>query len=78
VSAEAAQLVKCGSCGSSFDLSARNVRAARTRGETPVCALCRRTPKPVDEATMRKLREWWLDRYSLDELLELGREIGWC
>jgi hypothetical protein len=20
---------------------------------------------------------WWLERYSLDELLELGRAIGW-
>jgi hypothetical protein len=26
---------------------------------------------------MQKLREWWLNRYSLDELLEIGRMIGW-
>jgi hypothetical protein len=29
---------------------------------------------------MRKLREWWLfeSGLSLDELLEIGRMLGWC
>jgi hypothetical protein len=39
--------------------------------------LCRRPPKPVDEATMERMRRWWLARYSLEELLEIGRLIGW-
>jgi hypothetical protein len=25
---------------------------------------------------MRRLREWWSANYSVEELLELGREIG--
>jgi hypothetical protein len=74
---EYAQRVLCGFCGSSFDLSARNVRAARQRGQEPVCAECRNPAKPPDEETMERMRRWWLERYSLEELLELGREIGW-
>jgi DNA-directed RNA polymerase sigma subunit (sigma70/sigma32) len=26
----------------------------------------------------RRMQRWWLDRYTLEELLELGREIGWA
>jgi hypothetical protein len=48
----------------------RNVRAARARDEEPTCRVCRRTAKAPDEATMDKMRRWWLERYSLDELLE--------
>lgn len=33
--------------------------------------------KPNDTDRLR-MQRWWLDRYTLDELLELGREIGWC
>jgi len=29
----------------------------------------------LTEAERERLRRWWLDRYSIDELLELGR--GW-
>jgi hypothetical protein len=32
-----------------------------------------------DEAVrLQRMRRWWLERYSLEELVELGREIGWC
>jgi hypothetical protein len=78
VTVEAPRLVRCGTCGGSFELSPRNVRAARARGEEPTCRICRRTAKPPDEAASEKLRRWWLERYSLEELVELGREIGWC
>jgi hypothetical protein len=78
VTVEAPRSVVCGACGTSFDLSARNVRAWRQRGEEPICALCRRKPQPVDPATAARLRKWWTDRYELDELLEIGRLIGWC
>jgi hypothetical protein len=78
VTVEASRAVICGECGGSFELHPRNVRAARARGEEPICRLCRRTAKPPDEATIERMRRWWLARYSLDELLELGRDIGWC
>jgi hypothetical protein len=80
VTVEAPRSVVCGSCGSRFTLSARNVNAARQRGQEPICGDCRHPRKPVDEATIRKLREWWLfeSGLSLDELLEIGELIGWC
>jgi hypothetical protein len=75
VSVEAPRAVVC---GVSFDLSARNARAWRSRGEEPVCARCRHPAKPPDPAELERYKRWWLARYSIEELLELGREIGWC
>jgi hypothetical protein len=77
VTVEAPREIVCASCGSRYLLSARNVRAWRQRGETPVCARCRHPAKPVDPATMIRMRRWWLDRYSIEELLELGDMLGW-
>jgi hypothetical protein len=47
-------------------------------GQEPVCAPCRYVEKPIDEATLERMRRWWLSKYSIDELLEIGRMIGWC
>jgi hypothetical protein len=78
VSVEAPVLVVCGECGARFELSARNARAWRQRGEEPVCAECWNPPKPPDKETMERMRGWWLSRYSIEELLEIGHMIGWC
>jgi hypothetical protein len=78
VTVEAPRSVRCGSCGASFDLSARNARAWRRRGQEPVSAECRNPPKAPDEETMERMRGWWLSRYSIEELLEIGHMIGWC
>lgn len=77
MSVEVAQLVRCGGCGGGFELHPRNVRAARARSEEPICRGCRRKAKPIDEAALERMRHWWLERYSMDELLEIGRELGW-
>jgi hypothetical protein len=50
----------------------------RARGEDPVCRRCRHPAKPVDQKALERYRRWWLARFSLDELLELGRDLGWC
>lgn len=73
---EAPRAVVCGECGSSFDLSARNVRAARQRGEEPLCAECRRPPKEQTPAEREKLKRWWLEKSGL-ELVEL-RELAFA
>jgi hypothetical protein len=31
----------------------------------------------LSSAERQRMQRWWLNRYSLEELLELGREIGW-
>ena len=74
---EAPQALICASCGGGFELSARVARGWRSRGEEPVCRMCRRLAKPPDPLEQARMRKWWTDRYSVDELLELGREIGW-
>jgi hypothetical protein len=58
-------------------LSAPNTRAARARGEEPRCDDCRH-PTKVDPAEVERMRRWWLARYSLEELMEIGQMIGWC
>jgi hypothetical protein len=75
---ELPRLVVCGECGGLFELSARNARMHRARGEDPVCRRCRHPAKPVDQKALERYRRWWLARFSLDELLELGRDLGWC
>jgi hypothetical protein len=58
-------------------MSARNLRAQRSRGQEPRCRRCQHPEKPVDEVTMEKMRAWWIERYSVDELREIGRLLGW-
>ena len=74
---EAPRAVRCRDCGAPFGLSARNARAWRQRGETPVCARCRHPAKPPDKLAAERMRRWWLERHSIEELLELGRMLGW-
>jgi hypothetical protein len=54
-------------------LSARRLRAARARGEEPICRDCRR--KPPNPAELERMKRWWLERYTFEELLELGRYL---
>lgn len=66
--------VTCGKCGERFDLTARNVRKARERGEDPICRDCRYPlPEPTEEERL-ELREFWLtdSGLSLDEVFAIG------
>jgi hypothetical protein len=62
-------LVSCGDCGGSFELSARRARIYRNEGTAPRCADCRSAREPV---VTPALRDYWLDRYTLDEIRELA------
>jgi hypothetical protein len=65
--------LRCTGCGDTFVLSPRRAREWRDR--EPLCRDCRRKPKELSEAERARLQRWWLDRYSLEELVEIGREI---
>lgn len=65
--------LRCGDCGDAFAFSANRARVYRREGREPVCRDCRR-PK-LSEAEQAKLRAWWLNRYSTDELQEIGQMI---
>jgi hypothetical protein len=70
---EAPRAVRCGACGCAFELSARNVRAARTRREEPKCGECRgRRQVPTVTAAHRC---WWLERFTLEEIRELAEAV---
>ncbi len=69
-----AKLLTCPQCGGDFFLHARNVRLHRRRGTVPICSDCR-FPKKAS-ADRIAMREWWLQRLSLDEIFEIGWMIG--
>jgi hypothetical protein len=73
---EAPRELVCDSCGTGFTLSARTVRVWRSRGQDPLCRRCQHPPKPVDLETAARLRQWWLDRYPLEELREMAGAIA--
>jgi hypothetical protein len=77
VTVELPQLVRCGECGGQYTMSARNARAHRAHGTAFVCARCRHPAQPPDPAAVERMKRWWLARYSLDELLELGELLDW-
>ena len=56
---------------------APGVRAARQRGQEPVCALCRQPERDVDDEERARMVRWWLEKsgLELDELLEIAKAI---
>jgi hypothetical protein len=68
VTVEAPVTAICSSCGSRFDLSARNAREHRRQGTPVICRVCRFPATPADPRRLAALRQWWLDRYELAEL----------
>ena len=70
---EAPVLLSCG-CGAQFELSARNARGHRVKGTTPKCRDCRYGRDAAPRAT-EAMRRWWLQRFSIEEIRELGREL---
>ena len=53
-------------------LSVRREREHRRTGRAPICSTCRRPPhpKPTEDD-----REWWLERFTLAEIVELADAI---
>jgi predicted RNA-binding Zn-ribbon protein involved in translation (DUF1610 family) len=60
--------VPCATCGEDFPLSARKVREHRRSGAPHVCRDCRFPAKPIDARRQEALRQWWLDRFTMEEL----------
>ena len=67
-------MVDCTICSISFDVSgrtARNIRAGRSEAR---CALHRKGER--EETKEAEMRRWWLDRFSLEEIIELAKGIS--
>ena len=68
------QWVTCDDCHVEFRVDYRTVGQWRRDDRVPVCAWCRGRGrrKPITEEMRQELREYWLSRYSLEELRELA------
>lgn len=75
-------------CGADFEVTARWARVLRKRDDRPKCRRCEGASrrKPTEELTSAVLvrtrspvtdrdRQFWLDRFSLDELCEIAYGI---
>ncbi len=64
--------VRCAECRNLYTLSVRRELEHRRTGRPSICSLCRRPPHPKPTEADR---EWWLERFSLEELVELADAI---
>lgn len=64
--------VRCTQCGDVERISERWFRTKVAKGQAHRCRLCRsvRAPKPTQAHY-----NYWLDRYTIEEIQELGRAI---
>jgi hypothetical protein len=70
---EAPVTLTCSECSDPFTLSARRARDWRDR--QPVCMECRRARREITEVERERLRQWWLDRFTREELEEIGQAL---
>lgn len=59
-------------CGADFTLSERNSRLHRTRGTRPRCYDCRHPASAPSAAERLQYRNWWLERFSREQLEEIA------
>jgi len=62
--------VRCRDCGDEFELSARRARDHRNADTTPRCRRCRYGAKPPK--VTQAMRDYWLERFTVDEIRELA------
>ena len=60
--------VGCAVCHRTFELSVRNELRHRRRGVPHLCQWCRLPGTRPSRKADEKLKAWWLERFSLDEL----------
>lgn len=66
--------VRC-RCGDTVQLSRRRGKGWQHRPGEYVCRPCQRAPREPAEAERDRYQRWWLARYSLEELQEIGRAL---
>ncbi len=67
-------MVECALCGLSYDASARTARDISAGRVEARCVLHRKR-KPREATVTAAARRWWLDRYTIDEIVEIGAGI---
>lgn len=74
VSSEPRVLTTCSVCHIRFDVSARSHRDIKAGRKDPRCVMhARRNARP--ETVVATHRRYWLDRFSIDEIVEMATAI---
>ena len=61
-------LVVCADCGTSFELSKRNVLEHERRGMPDRCGRCRHPDAGPSPAQVERMKSWWVTTYGLDNV----------
>jgi hypothetical protein len=64
-------MVACAVCGMKFDASPRAARNYAAGKRTPRC-MFHRHEHPRPETSVAETRRWWLDRFTVAELIVMG------
>lgn len=67
-------MVECALCGISYDASARTYRDIQAGRVEARCVLHRKR-KPRAATVTAASRRFWLDRFTIDEIVEIAAEI---
>jgi hypothetical protein len=65
-------MVACEVCGLAFDASLRSARDYRAGRAEPRCMLHRKRKPLSKRTTIATYRRWWLDRFTLEEIIEMA------
>ena len=67
-------MVPCALCGIQYDASARTYRDIQAGRVEARCVLHRKR-KPRAATVTAAARRWWLDRYTIEEIAEIGAAV---
>ncbi len=66
-------MCRCALCGIRYDVSARTYRDIKAGRVMARCVIHRKRSRPA--TVTAAMRRWWLDRYPLDEIVEMAQAI---
>jgi len=67
-------LVACQICGTPYGISPRTLRGMAQAKRLPICRTCRRPRLVSPKATMDH-RKFWLDNYTIREIVDMAEEM---
>lgn len=68
-------MCSCNICGLRFDASERSARDYKAGRAEPRCILHRKRRPASRRVNVAMYRRWWLDRFSVEEIVEMGTAI---
>lgn len=69
-------LVECAVCHIRFDASVRSARDYNAGRAEPRCLMHRKRKPRSSRTTLALYRRWWLDRFSVEEIVDMGTAVA--